>query len=329
MKKVLLLAVIAVLISSCEEECEECQTCPEISDQQFTISENSINGTIVDTVISQENVSFEIINGNTESAFQIDKEHGIISVNNSNALDYEQNSSFQLAVEITDNSYSLSNTAIIEITLIDISIPTEGIVGLYQFEDDYNDLSSLNNHGVNYNTLLMNTDMYSEDNKAAYLTGHNSYIKLPTDFDLAERTISIWFNASQISGTQRLYYSDHSDLEFGSTNIDLTNDLAAGTHILRMECGGGQGDDLVIEIEENRWYNAVLTISSDSVKAYINGTIYDKTIVSSHHSDAGNPNAYIGCNRFEDNYFYNGLIDNLTIYNRILSEDEITILFKE
>ncbi len=331
MKNSLLFFASLLFIASCQKETDENQVSPEISDQQFSIDENAVEGSVVDTVVAQDDVSYSILSGNIDNAFKIDSISGIITVYNSDAIDYETYDEFELGVKILDNSTSLSNTAIITITVNDIEIPTDGMVAYYKFNGNYNDLSSYSNNCTGYNTELLNTDSQTDNSMAAYLSGDDSYIKLPSAFDYQNRSISLWFNASDITGTQRLYYSDNPDLNYGLTNIDLSVDDSNGKPYIRMECGGG-GDtnDLTTEIEENQWYHAVLTIDSDTVKAYLNGEMYAKTPLFYYQSSVdGNPYAYIGCNRNEDHYFFHGLIDNVVIYNSTLSDEQVEILYKE
>lgn len=81
---------------------------PVISNQSFQISENSSNGTAVGTVVASDPnagqlLSFSITAGNTNNAFSINSTTGIISVVNSQFLNYEISPSFGLTVRATDN----------------------------------------------------------------------------------------------------------------------------------------------------------------------------------------------------------------------------------
>ncbi|RPH73557.1 hypothetical protein EHM76_05155 [bacterium] len=330
MKELLLLSAVLLSILSCEKDCDVCKSIPEIGDQQFSILENSENGTIVDTVVSQSNVSYEIVSGNIEGAFQIDENLGIITVSNSNAINYELYEEFLLAVKITDQSTFLSNGAVIQIDVINVDIPTDGMVGRYVFNGDFKDQSSLNYHGEPNNADLMSIDFLSNNNMVLQLTGADSYVRLPFDFDYINRTVSVWFiTTDTTSYAQRVLYSDNAEMQYGSTNIDILKDDISDKNFLRMECGGAYGNDLKIEIEGGRWYHAVLTIDADSVKAYLNGNLFDQTIVNYHHSSDGYPYAHIGCDKNEDKYFLKGFVDNVTIFNRALSAEEVQILNKE
>ncbi len=106
---------------------------PTITPATFTINENSPNDTVVGTVIATDPegpVTFEILSGNTSSAFAINLTSGQITVANSSALNYEVTPTFNLSIRVTDNGQlgdgtpappALTHTETIIIHLIDIN----------------------------------------------------------------------------------------------------------------------------------------------------------------------------------------------------------------
>ncbi len=92
---------------------------PVIEDQEFTIAENSISGAEVGTVVVSDpdynDLTFSIMSGNTDNAFSIGSSTGLLSVNNSDALDYETTPSFSLSVEVSDGSLASNATITINI----------------------------------------------------------------------------------------------------------------------------------------------------------------------------------------------------------------------
>ncbi|MFC2103864.1 cadherin domain-containing protein [Bacteroidota bacterium] len=72
------------------------------------MAENSSNGTEVGTIIAsdpeEDNLVFSILSGNTDNAFSINSSTGLLTVNNSVALDYETIPSFSLSIEVSDGS---------------------------------------------------------------------------------------------------------------------------------------------------------------------------------------------------------------------------------
>jgi parallel beta-helix repeat protein len=100
---------------------------PSISNQQFSVNENSSNGTIVGNVVATDpdfgqNTTFSIISGNVDNAFGINALTGTVSVSNSGALNFELTPSYSLVVSVQDNgSGNLSSQAIVLISLTDLN----------------------------------------------------------------------------------------------------------------------------------------------------------------------------------------------------------------
>jgi len=79
----------------------------------FNILENAANGTVLKTTITTSGdtpSSFSIIDGNTGDAFAIDA-NGNITVNNTNAIDYETATSFSLRVRVSDGGKNTDTQA--------------------------------------------------------------------------------------------------------------------------------------------------------------------------------------------------------------------------
>ena len=97
---------------------------PVISNQTFSVSENSANGTVVDKVIATDpdavqTLTFSILSGNEHNAFDINTSTGVITVANSTALDIKVNSFFMLVVNVLDNGIgALSSSANVLITVM-------------------------------------------------------------------------------------------------------------------------------------------------------------------------------------------------------------------
>ena len=100
---------------------------PVISNQSFSVSENTANGTPVGTVIATDpdvgqSLSYSIISGNTSNAFQINASTGALTVNNSSVLNYEVVTSFALIVKAQDNGQgNLFSQATITVNITNVN----------------------------------------------------------------------------------------------------------------------------------------------------------------------------------------------------------------
>ncbi len=96
---------------------------PTISNQGFSLVENSANNSVVGTVIASDpdagqTLTYEIQSGNTSNAFSLNSTTGQLVVSNSAALDHDVNPQFSVVVRVTDNgSPSQFTEATITITV--------------------------------------------------------------------------------------------------------------------------------------------------------------------------------------------------------------------
>ena len=83
-------------------------------------------------------------------------------------------------------------------------------------------------------------------------------------------------------------------------------------------------------LERNKWYNVIITYASNdnngTMKLYINGVI-DKEVNSlGGKLNTNNKNIKIGD---RDQYWFKGIIDDVRIYNRALTAEEISRMYNE
>ncbi len=101
---------------------------PLVSDQTFSVDENSSVGTAVDTIITTDSdagdaLTYGILDGNTGNAFEvgsISSTNGAITVANTAPLDHETNQSITFTVAVTDMGM-LTDTAVITVSINDIN----------------------------------------------------------------------------------------------------------------------------------------------------------------------------------------------------------------
>ena len=95
---------------------------PELLDAEFTIPENSPNGTVIGFIEASDadgdTLSYTIVSGNDAEAFSLDSESGELTVSTSSALDFETTLTYSLGIEVSDGA--LSDVAIFTINLTDV-----------------------------------------------------------------------------------------------------------------------------------------------------------------------------------------------------------------
>ena len=202
--------------------------------------------------------------------------------------------------------------------------PTQdGLVSLYNFQGNTDDLFADNN-GMGRNIKYL-TAGFNKNNQVLSLNGLSSYVKFPDSFDYEVKTINLWFNVIEPTTVLGVVYSsDNPDLNYGLT---LLNTQLINSHLNLYFNVSNQQD--TIEIKANTWYNATIATEGKKYSYYLNGNSVKsgefKNYISSYN---GYPATIIGCDRTLNGRFFNGLVDDLRIYNRKLSDHEIKVLYQ-
>lgn len=225
--------------------------------------------------------------------------------------------------------------------ILKAQIPTNGLVAFYLFNGNANDESGNNNDGTVHGPPLT-YDRCSNPNSAYNFNGNSQFISLPPDnFLLNEYTYAGWIKVSNFPAE-----GDDGWMIFspGSSSTGMCQGFSI--HTLGEICGisynignNPHGSWAVTPpIQTGKWFHIAYTRSYSVLKIYINGVLmpYRHTDVYSPYPNNQPANygddehtALIGCrsNYKPDDYFY-GDIDDLYIYNRPLSNEEILELYK-
>lgn len=224
-----------------------------------------------------------------------------------------------------------------EASVFDTSELRNGLIAYYPFSGNADDLSGHDHNGTIYNVSLTK-DRHGISKAAYYFNGHSSNIKVPTDSELNLKgsfSISSWFNmshyATDYNGSMILSKHDGNRGGNGYIYCILNPDHDTIHQHLLFQANGiwGVSPNPKTYIQTNSWYNYTITFNkkSDSLRYYLNGVL-----VSSQYA----PIKMIG-NKFdltigystssrEDHDFFNGAIDDIRMYNRVLTRSEIQYL---
>jgi hypothetical protein len=219
-------------------------------------------------------------------------------------------------------------------------IPTNGLVGWWPFSGNANDESGGGNHGTVYGATLVN-DRYGVNTSAYSFDGVNDYIAFANaiNFGVGSFTISLHCLARDWGGTQADGYS----YIFGSPLTGGTNDQgfrvacapnypAVGRAAFQTCIGdAGQNDYFLYSSEGsslNQWYclTAVLDRATMQYRYYVNGVLVATVNIPAGY---GSPDLgyspSVGSFRMDNwiAHYFNGVIDDIAIWNRALTATEI------
>ena len=193
------------------------------------------------------------------------------------------------------------------------------IVGYWQAENDAKDSADAHDgtlmNGATFTTGKVgqafsfdgSDDYVSVSNASESIVGYNK-----------SRSVELWFNLNLLdSGTQRGII-EASNVPTEDRPLFLL--AKKGNNVLSIYHGGNYRDGTTV-LSANQWYHAVYTFdaATNQVNLYLNGNLEFSGVVDDaiiyHHP-------YIMIGTGFPNYF-NGVIDEVAIYNRALTTDEV------
>jgi hypothetical protein len=168
------------------------------------------------------------------------------------------------------------------------------------------DKSSNSNNG----TITGATPTIGRLGQALKFNGVNNYVSSDFVTNSVNFTYSAWIKLNNLDKEQHI-------VELSSTQFYLNADN-------KIHFGIGASSDTVLQ--KGVWYFATVTRTSSGSQIYING-VSDGSVGAAGPGPSEDP-TYIGRYYALSNYFFDGIIDDVRIYNRALSADEIRKLYK-
>jgi hypothetical protein len=216
-------------------------------------------------------------------------------------------------------------------------IPTSGMVSYYPFNGNANDESTNNFNGTVIGASLT-FDRFNQPNSAYSFDGIDDYIELPTTTikGLNAYSYSLWAKVSDLNNQNHgVLYS------VGSTNTTRTQalthqptkNLYAGSYNV-----GNSPQQSYIQSDSvslSEWTHLVVTRDNTTMTFYIDGVEVNKTNDANTNSQNANYGSDVGRaviggrSTLENQYYFKGAIDDLRIYNRVLTANEVVQLFNE
>jgi hypothetical protein len=232
---------------------------------------------------------------------------------------------------IVSNAYGAVTSSVATLSvLVGDSTPTNGLAAYYPFNGNANDASGNGKHGVN-NGALMVADRFGNSSNAFAFDG-TDYVSLDANRPVTglqtNFTISAWFRANDTSGGDiyvhrahfrdiGLYWSRGTPLKPGSVEWGIWDNSG--------QYHGIWSSALVT----NEWIQCVGTYDGLTQKLYINGALVSSAPWSGtiDWNDAFIAEGIGGMSASGGGYLFNGAIDDVRVYTRALSTNEVAQLY--
>jgi len=260
----------------------------------------------------------------------------IISLNATSVNNYTtDNLTLNLVVSDIDNDdvKNITNWYLNGSSITVLNMPFEKINNTDT--DNAWDYSGYNNNGSDEGGIVWNS-IGGYDGRGAYeFDGVDDYINVSTQSffrcEDEDVSVSLWFKTSGL-------YSDIAGVLFSSSDvswnpgrvyIDVVNETGA-LRLIKAKYNGSYYSSMITAptpVNDNAWHHVVVTCNSSNYGemyldgSYVNGTSLDTSIDSSPKVitvGATNGGTYL---------FFNGTIDNLQVYNKSLSSEQVLALY--
>jgi trimeric autotransporter adhesin len=238
---------------------------------------------------------------------------------------------------------------VITSTNIDVGLPTQGLVAYYSFNGNAKDESGNGYNGIVYGALLV-ADRFGHWNSAYSFNGIDNYIDLGDILDnifcsdTAQFTISGWAKTKVMGNA----YGE-GNLIIGKTAGGSGPYQWSISHNSGMLLGGIFSDSTVnnyqqkyVPMDANDWFHFVLIFDGkqsldNRIRVFVNntsdmhywsgsGTLGTSTKNTSLHMYIGGQAHY---SNISPRNLYNGVLDDIRIYSKALTQEEIDLLYHE
>lgn len=200
------------------------------------------------------------------------------------------------------------------------------LMAQYSFEGNANDSVGAHNGTVGGAP----TYVAGKVGQAIKLNGVQDYVLVESSFDLPVYSAAVWFQVEGGTGNRDLI-SVFNDAALHGALLEVTS--TGGLRFLHRAPVGSTGGDADIrnnaKFDDGSWYHVAIVKSADSTTLYINGE-QAGSAASTTQFDQALTKIALGMLKYPintaDARYFPGAIDEVYLYNRVLSEAEIAWL---
>jgi hypothetical protein len=206
---------------------------------------------------------------------------------------------------------------------------SDGLVAYYPFNGNANDESGNGNHGT-VNGARLTADRFGNTNKAYNFNGISDHIIANTNNFPAgnsKRSVSAWFKVGKYPSPELTYvlFNYGSAGSERSCGLAIDSIAALGSNIKFFNWNNGDVSN-PNKFELNVWHNLIGIYDGTEGRLYFNGilvsskasswnTVISSFMIGKNNQTNGSPP-----------YYLNGELDEVRIYNRVLTQSEISYI---
>ena len=233
------------------------------------------------------------------------------------------NITFNVGYGYSDSTYiNISNTGNYPLnwnvigTELTSAIPTNGLVAYYPLDGNANDVSGNNRHGV-INGLIPVSDRNGNMGGAMLIDSDDDYISVP-DFNSPEISIAFLHYYNGTDGSCNSLLANRRNVPGNYNHLFTSPDNYIGDHPNTWNLSE-------YILQPGAWYQITVLKSYNHMKLYINNALIMD--VNNSFNNAIAPLNIIGNVILTGSEAAYGIWDNILIYNRFLTENEVNSIY--
>jgi hypothetical protein len=207
-------------------------------------------------------------------------------------------------------------------------VPTNGLVGWWPFNGNANDESGNGNNG-NVTSATLTSDRFGIPNHAFNFDGLDDEINLGVNpsfgvTSIQRITVSIWFQS--VNNSEGMLFSKYTNLSPSNSSYFVQYGTSSNGKLTI----SGNGSNSVVSnnlgLAPQNWIHGTFIFKNNKAAIYINGNFIDSISLNMNNSV---PNVPFLVGRVSGSFpgYFNGVIDDIGIWNRALNSNEIQNLF--
>ena len=210
-------------------------------------------------------------------------------------------------------------------------VPNNGLVGYWPFNGNANDESVNGNNGVVEGAALT-SDRYGDMGKAYSFDGQNDYISCSPLIGIQEITVSVWLKKTGLGGhlVSQNDWISAENVSFASAYEKSSNNFSVGVNSAgNCNFQGSQSFTSIFYNLDSNWHHRVVTINNlGLIRDFLDGQLINSSTVSNFQwCNSTSAILKFGAWWNSDVQSWDGKIDDIGIWNRALTQDEIANLY--
>lgn len=215
-----------------------------------------------------------------------------------------------------------------------ITVWGDDLVGLWHLNNDTEDSSGNGNNGSISGDTDCRTSVDGKFNTACSFDGANDHITIGTSINMASwttMTAGAWVNYDSSGADEHTIISNWvagANIASILLRLEPSDDTVEGFIIVEADTAvGGTFADLTVSA--NEWHHVFLTYNGSHLLAYLDGVQSSTTFAGNAALDAtSSQELRFGESAHSGSDDFTGSLDEVRIWNRALSADEISILWR-